>query len=116
MVYVQYNRKIASRFKKRRELGKNFDPLTLEDIQWNNEWVDAERVEDMDYDFEDLTQHRIFTEDVNNIITYSRRHQSSLIDDEEVEDDYGLTSGNAVENDVLAQDEDGNDIELDEFA
>ncbi|VFQ79370.1 unnamed protein product [Cuscuta campestris] len=41
LVYVKYNRKIVNRFKRRREQGKNFNPLVLEDFQWNNEWVDA---------------------------------------------------------------------------
>lgn len=27
------------RFKKRRDLGKKFDPLVLEDLEWNNEWI-----------------------------------------------------------------------------
>ncbi|XP_074378077.1 uncharacterized protein LOC141719598 [Apium graveolens] len=34
LVYVQYNRKIDSGFKKRRDLGKKFDPLVLEDLKW----------------------------------------------------------------------------------
>ena len=38
-MYVQYNRKIKSRFKKRRELGRKFDPLVLEDLEWTNEWI-----------------------------------------------------------------------------
>ncbi|KAL6573100.1 hypothetical protein OROHE_002576 [Orobanche hederae] len=37
LVYVQYNRKLATRFQKRREGGKNFDPLLLDDFQWDNE-------------------------------------------------------------------------------
>ncbi|KAJ1287185.1 hypothetical protein BS78_03G411100 [Paspalum vaginatum] len=40
LVYVQYNRKMAARLQKMREEGKNFDPLVLEDFDWDNEWVD----------------------------------------------------------------------------
>ncbi|KAJ1283970.1 hypothetical protein BS78_03G168500 [Paspalum vaginatum] len=40
LVYVQYNRKMAARFQKMREEGKNIDPLVLEDFDWDNEWVD----------------------------------------------------------------------------
>ena len=41
--YVQYNRKNADRFQKIREEGSKgtrSDPLVLEDLQWDNEWVD----------------------------------------------------------------------------
>ena len=31
---------MAARFQKMREEGKNFDPLVLEDFDWDNEWVD----------------------------------------------------------------------------
>jgi len=31
---------MADRFQKIREEGKNFDPLILEDFDWDNEWVD----------------------------------------------------------------------------
>lgn len=39
LVYVQYNRKITTRFEKLRVSGKGFDPLVIEDFQWENEWV-----------------------------------------------------------------------------
>jgi hypothetical protein len=41
--FVQYNRKNADRFQKLREEGSKgtrSDPLVLEDLQWDNEWVD----------------------------------------------------------------------------
>lgn len=41
--YVQYSRKNADRFQKLREEGSKgtrSDPLVLEDLQWDNEWVD----------------------------------------------------------------------------
>ncbi|CAM8982853.1 unnamed protein product [Rhodiola kirilowii] len=41
LVYVQYNRKIATRFQMRREQGTDFNPLNLEDFQWDNEWVNG---------------------------------------------------------------------------
>jgi hypothetical protein len=39
LVYVQYNKKIMERFKKRRAEGKILNPLILEEFQWDNEWV-----------------------------------------------------------------------------
>lgn len=42
IVFVSYNRKMKARFKKLREKkGKNFDPLVIEDFDWNNEWADS---------------------------------------------------------------------------
>ncbi|CAH9087382.1 unnamed protein product [Cuscuta europaea] len=40
LVFIQYNRKIVNRFKKRREEGSDFNPLVLEEFSWDNEWVD----------------------------------------------------------------------------
>jgi hypothetical protein len=43
LCFVQYNRKNADRFQKIREEGSKgtrSDPLVLEDLQWDNEWVD----------------------------------------------------------------------------
>lgn len=43
LVFVSYNRKMAFRFLKLRELGskgKKHNPLLLEEFQWENEWVD----------------------------------------------------------------------------
>jgi hypothetical protein len=40
LVYVSYNGKMATRFQKIHEKGKNLDPLVLEDFDWDNEWVD----------------------------------------------------------------------------
>ncbi|KAL6564338.1 hypothetical protein OROMI_015788 [Orobanche minor] len=51
LVYIQYNRKIATRFQKRCEDGKNFDPLLLDDFQWDNEWVNGEVVDPGDLDW-----------------------------------------------------------------
>ncbi|XP_042029544.1 uncharacterized protein LOC121776435 [Salvia splendens] len=44
LVFVSYNRKMANRFAKLRELGskgKKYNPLHLDEFQWENEWVDA---------------------------------------------------------------------------
>ncbi|KAL6576965.1 hypothetical protein OROMI_011241 [Orobanche minor] len=51
LVYMQYNRKIAARFQKRRESGKKFDPLILDDFQWDKEWVNGEVVDPSDDEF-----------------------------------------------------------------
>ena len=43
LCFVQYNQKNADRFQKLREEGSKgtrSDPLVLEDLQWDNEWVD----------------------------------------------------------------------------
>lgn len=41
LVYVKYNRKIDTRFKNRIAEGSDFDPLILEDLQWDNEWINV---------------------------------------------------------------------------
>ncbi|KAL6518104.1 hypothetical protein OROMI_033805 [Orobanche minor] len=51
LVYIQCNQKIATRFQKRRESGKNFDPLILDDFQWDNKWVNGEVVDPGDDEF-----------------------------------------------------------------
>jgi hypothetical protein len=41
-VYVSYNRKMAARFQKRcEEETKGYDPLVLDEFDWDNEWVNA---------------------------------------------------------------------------
>ena len=43
LTFVQYNHKNADRFQKLREEGSKgtrSDPLVLEDLQWDNEWID----------------------------------------------------------------------------
>jgi len=43
LVYVSYNKKMSNRFQKIRELGckgQKSNPLTLDEFQWDNEWVD----------------------------------------------------------------------------
>jgi hypothetical protein len=42
LVFVSYNRKMQSRFQKRREkAGPSYDPLVIEDFDWDNEWIDS---------------------------------------------------------------------------
>jgi hypothetical protein len=58
LVYISYNRKMQSRFQKRKEKnGPSYDPLDIEDFDWDNEWIDLSVVHtgrDND-DFIDLT-------------------------------------------------------------
>ena len=119
-MYVQYNRKIESRkiesrFKKRRELGRKFDPLALEDLEWTNEWIgDLEErfwsVVDIALAASEALEGRNFPRRArgDSTLIYTRRGASStqdqpiddvgeekeddniLLDDEDVEDDYGL--------------------------
>ncbi|VFQ62748.1 unnamed protein product [Cuscuta campestris] len=44
LVFIKYNRRIATRFQKRQEQGTDFNPLIYEDFQWDNEWVSHEVV------------------------------------------------------------------------
>ncbi|XP_066343195.1 uncharacterized protein [Miscanthus floridulus] len=42
IVFVSYNRKMKTRFQIRREKkGKSFDPLVIEEFDWDNEWADS---------------------------------------------------------------------------
>lgn len=137
LVYVQYNRKIDSRFKKRRELGRNFDPLVLDDFEWNNEWISNE--EDTFWSAVDEAQgashalegrnlpRRSHVGSSSDMLVYTRRNTSSTfglvdeesdeeaipLDDEEVEDDYGVPLPDPSNVNVEG---DGDDIEMDDFA
>ncbi|XP_066336800.1 uncharacterized protein [Miscanthus floridulus] len=45
IVFVSYNRKMKTRFQLRHEKkGKNFDPLVIEEFDWDNEWADSSYV------------------------------------------------------------------------
>lgn len=45
IVFVSYNRKMKTRFQLRREKkGKSFDPLVIEEFDWDNEWADSSYV------------------------------------------------------------------------
>lgn len=41
LVYIKYNQKIAERFQKMRVEGNNFNPLILDEYEWNTDWIDA---------------------------------------------------------------------------
>jgi len=42
IVFVSYNRKMRTRFQLRREkAGKKYDPLVIEEFDWDNEWADS---------------------------------------------------------------------------
>jgi hypothetical protein len=54
LVYISYNRKMQSRFQKRKEKnGPSYDPLVIEDFDWDNEWIDSSVVH-TDRDNDDL--------------------------------------------------------------
>lgn len=39
LVYVSYNQKMRSRFQMREKAGTSYDPLIIEDFDWDNEWI-----------------------------------------------------------------------------
>jgi len=42
IVFVSYNRKMRTRFQLMREkAGKKYDPLVIEEFNWDNEWADS---------------------------------------------------------------------------
>ena len=55
LVYVHYNRRLQERFKERREKGRNFDPLVLDELDWNSEWIAKGSQQDLVYPDSDLT-------------------------------------------------------------
>lgn len=142
LVYIQYNRKIATRFQKRREDGRNFDPLLLDDFQWDNEWVNGEVVDPGDEELwmgvdraldatEGMEGRRNPRRGGN--ATYNRRGRAStslvdeedndieedhtpiiLNDDENVDDDYGQRPRTSTREE--ATDSETNEIfELDDY-
>ncbi|XP_074360538.1 uncharacterized protein LOC141700740 [Apium graveolens] len=93
LVYVQYNWKIESRFKKRRELGRKFDPLVFEDLEWANEWVG---IEDRFWEAVDIASGASESLEGRNFprrarggstLTYTRRNTSSTQDQIDKEDE-----------------------------
>ncbi|WOL09084.1 hypothetical protein Cni_G17837 [Canna indica] len=92
LVYVQYNRKIAMRFQKFREGGKNYDPLVLDDFDWRtNAWFNNDDGEDDRIPFElvdeiigasNVIEGRNFPRmrrGVNELVTYNQRHRGSTV-------------------------------------
>lgn len=110
LVYVQYNRKITTRFEKLRVSGKGFDHLVIEDFQWENEWVGDDplwsHVDDAMGASDAIGPRNVPRAARQVDKTYSRRRahddepasddemdeESVPIDDEEVEDDFGAPS------------------------
>lgn len=121
LVYVQYNRKIATRFQKRRELGRDFNPLVLEDFQWDNEWVNGEVIDPVDNELWDAVDEAL---DASRNLEVRRSHRRAsassqvdvdvdvemveegtpiiLNDDEDVDDDFGYEPNtNSERNDEI---------------
>ncbi|CAM8908984.1 unnamed protein product [Rhodiola kirilowii] len=136
LVYVQYNRKIATRFQKRRENNKKFNPLVLEEFQWDNEWVNGDVVDPGDDDvwlavdtalldaskgLQDRRNARrgglhasdySFQVDVSSDAEMEENNDQIILnDDEDIDDDYGRpTTSNHESNDR----ETNEDLALDE--
>ncbi|XP_063937668.1 uncharacterized protein LOC108193722 isoform X2 [Daucus carota subsp. sativus] len=128
LVYVQYNRKIDSRFKKMRELGEKYNPLIFEDLEWTNDWMND--IEDRFWSAVDIASgasqglegrtlpRKAKGGSTSDMRTYTRRGTSSTlhddddddddgwgededhtpIDDMEVEDDYGVPPDPSLKN------------------
>nr|XP_017254340.1 PREDICTED: uncharacterized protein LOC108224302 isoform X1 [Daucus carota subsp. sativus] len=127
LVYVQYNRKIDSRFKKMRELGEKYNPLIFEDLEWTNDWMND--IDDRFWSAVDIASgasqglegrtlpRKAKGGSTSDLLTYNRRGTSSTlhdddddddgwgededhtpIDDMEVEDDYGVPPDPSLKN------------------
>lgn len=144
LVYVQYNRKITTRFQKRREDGRDFDPLLLDDFQWDNEWVNGEVVDPGDEELwlgvdralnatEGMEGRRNPRRGGDDLATYNRRGRGStslineediemeedptpiiLYDDENVDDDYGHRPSTSTHEETTNS-ETNEDFELDDY-
>ncbi|XP_042487754.1 uncharacterized protein LOC122067992 [Macadamia integrifolia] len=56
LVYIQYNRRLHSRFQERREKGNNCDPLILDEMNWISEWITGDQEDgDLVHPRDDLT-------------------------------------------------------------
>ncbi|XP_042492165.1 uncharacterized protein LOC122071810 [Macadamia integrifolia] len=56
LVYIQYNRRLHSRFQERREKGSNCDPLILDEMNWSSEWITGDQEDgDLVHPGDDLT-------------------------------------------------------------
>ena len=112
LVFVSYCRKMQNRFQKRRETGgTSYDPLVLDDFDWDNEWVHSSVV----HAGRDDDEHNLTWEQVDEAIgaseslrgrnfprqarmyanTYQRRSTMRAQEDEQGEDD-GNDSSNEV--------------------
>lgn len=135
LVYVQYNRKITTRFEKLRVSGKGFDPLVIEDFQWENEWVGDDplwsHVDDAMGASEALEPRNVPRGARSTDKIYSRRRvrddepepdsdeemdDDVPCDDEEVEDDFGAPSTSRESGGRKGGgNDDGDDLLLDDY-
>ncbi|KAK8943274.1 hypothetical protein KSP39_PZI008788 [Platanthera zijinensis] len=107
LVYIQYNRRLQARFQERREKGRNYNPLVLDELDWSNEWMvnKPEAVDALVFDDDNLTWN-----DAERAIEIGARNLRSgaeanlqimaerdddldhffiFNDDEDIEDNYG---------------------------
>lgn len=135
LVYVQYNRKITTRFEKLRISGKGFDPLVIEDFQWENEWVGDDplwsHVDDAMGASEALEPRNVPRGARATDKKYSRRKvrdgepepdldeemdDDVPCDDEDVEDDFGAPSTSRESGGLKGGgNDDGDDLLLDDY-
>jgi hypothetical protein len=113
LVFVSYNRKMQNRFQKRRETGgTSYDPLVLDDFDWDNEWVHSSVV----HAGRDDDEHNLTWEQVDEATgaseslggrnfprqarmysnIYQRRSTMRAHEDEQGEEDDGNDSNNEV--------------------
>ncbi|KAK8916557.1 hypothetical protein KSP39_PZI022500 [Platanthera zijinensis] len=107
LVYIQYNRRLQARFQERREKGRNYNPLVLDELDWSNEWmVNKPEAEDALVFYDDI----LTWNDVERAIGTGARNLRSgaeanlqimaereedldhffiVNDDEDIEDNYG---------------------------
>jgi hypothetical protein len=118
LVFVSYNRKMISRFQKRREkAGPSYDPLVIEDFDWDNEWIDSSAVHvsrdnddliDLTWDHVDeavgasnsLRGHNL-PRQANNMNTYQRRQRMREQKVEEGGEDDNHSNNEDLEEDPL---------------
>ena len=55
IVYIQYNRRLDTRFQERKENLRNYDPLVLEELDWSSEWMTGQPTEDLVHPNDDIT-------------------------------------------------------------
>jgi hypothetical protein len=118
LVFVSYSRKMISRFQKRREkAGPSYDPLVIEDFDWDNEWIDSSAVHvsrdnddliDLTWDHVDeavgasnsLRGHNL-PRQANNMNTYQRRQRMREQKVEEGGEDDNHSNNEDLEEDPL---------------
>jgi hypothetical protein len=116
LVYISYNRKMQSRFQKRKEKnGPSYDPLVIEDFDWDNEWIDSSVVHpgrdnddliDLTWDHVDEAvgassslRGRNLPRQASKMNTYQRRARMRAQEVEEGEEDANDSSNEELEED-----------------